>query len=317
MPSLTALLTLLADLFPSKPTFKAEDIPDLSGKVVIVTGANTGIGKETAKILLAHNAKVYIAARSPERGLQAIEDLKRETGKEALFIHLDLADLESVKKAAEDFLGKEEVLHVLFNNAGVMLAPAEGVTAQGYDLHFGTNVLGPFYFTSLLLPALLRGASSSPDGKARIVTTSSAASYLSHPIDFNTLKDGTKRRGHSAGWLYYQSKLGTTLMSRGFARKYGDQGIVSIAVHPGSIDSEVSRHTKPWQRAMMRWLVLQPVSYGALTQLYAGVMEEGAEWNGNWLRPWARLSDHPNPLASDEKLIEDVWKWCEDQVANI
>lgn len=110
-------LSLLGQSFPSESKFHVDDIPDLTGKVMIVTGANTGIGKETAKALLNHNAKVYIAARSQEKAEVAIKDLKNSTGKEALFLKLDLANLKSVKASAEEYLSKETTLDVLFNSA--------------------------------------------------------------------------------------------------------------------------------------------------------------------------------------------------------
>jgi len=140
------VLSYLISSFPPASHFTVKDIPDLSGKVIIVTGANTGIGKETAKALLSHNAKVYIAARSKEKAEQAIADLKDQTGKEAIFLKLDLSDLNSVKAAAEEFQSQEKALHVLFNNAGVMMPPMDQLTTQGYDLQIGTNTLGPFYF---------------------------------------------------------------------------------------------------------------------------------------------------------------------------
>ncbi|TEB39776.1 NAD(P)-binding protein [Coprinellus micaceus] len=311
-----AQLSLVGDSHPPRPAFKVEDIPDLTGKVIIVTGANTGIGKETAKALLAHNAKVYFAARSQERAEKAIKDLKTETGKEGIWLKLDLADLKSVKTAAEEFLSKEQELHILFNNAGVMVPPVTDVTAQGYDLQFGTNVLGHFYLTKLLIPALLKGAKSSGNEKARVVTTSSVASYFGK-LDFNTLKDGPARRKQYAALLYNQSKLGNVLVSNVFAKRYADQGIVSTALNPGNLDSELPRHLSSWQAAILRWVVLHPVPLGALTQLYAGTTDEGAKLNGKWLRPWARVGNNPNPLTRDEKLAEELWKWCEEQVENI
>lgn len=127
---------------PPKATFFVEQIPDLTGKVAIVTGANSGIGKETAKVLLAHGAKVYIAARNQAASQEAIRQLKQETGNEAIFLKLDLSDLKAIKASAKEFLSKETQLHILLNNAGVMVPSIELVTADGYDLQFGTNVLG-------------------------------------------------------------------------------------------------------------------------------------------------------------------------------
>lgn len=108
-------------LFPPKPTYDpATDMPDLTGKVAIVTGGNTGIGFETVKQLLLKNSKVYLAARDETKAMDAIAKLKDETGHDAIFLKMDLADLDSVKAAANEFLGKEERLHLLYNNAYVL-----------------------------------------------------------------------------------------------------------------------------------------------------------------------------------------------------
>ena len=115
------------NMFPPKPTWTADEMPDQSGKVMIVTGGNTGIGKETVKVLLQHNAKVYLAARSRSKAEAAIKDLKDETGKDAIFLELDLSSLASVRKAAEEFLNKEHELHILFNNACVACTYSDGV----------------------------------------------------------------------------------------------------------------------------------------------------------------------------------------------
>ncbi|EEB90045.1 hypothetical protein MPER_11801, partial [Moniliophthora perniciosa FA553] len=108
---------MLSQWFPPKPKWWQKDIPDLTGKVVIVTGAKTGVGRETVKALLQHNAKVYFAARGKKQSEEVIEELRKGTGKRAIFLELDLANLKSIRKAAEEFLSKESELHVLFNNA--------------------------------------------------------------------------------------------------------------------------------------------------------------------------------------------------------
>ncbi|KAF8956995.1 hypothetical protein BDZ97DRAFT_138376 [Flammula alnicola] len=311
------LLSFINEGFPPESKFNPNDIPDLSGKVIVVTGANTGIGKETAKALLAHNAKVYIAARNSDKGAQAIDDLKKETGKEAIFLKLDLADLKSIKAAAEEFQSKEKELHVLFNNAGVMRPPVDQLTAQGYDLQFGTNVVGHFYFTKLLLPTLLAGAKSSPDGKSRVVNTSSFASLLVKTVDFNTVKESlAARKKKGPSFLYNQSKLGNVLFSNELARRYGDLGIVSTSVNPGNLKSDLLRHVSPIESKILNLLILYPVSYGALTQLWAGTSPQGAELNGKYLIPWARIGTS-NPAAQDTKLAGELWKWLEEQVENV
>lgn len=166
-----------------------------------------------------------MATRSKEKAEKAIASLKEATGKEALFHELDLSSLASVKKSAEEFLAKEHELHILFNNAyvaysllsvqslippcelsGVMIPPPNLVTKEGYDLQFGTNVVGHFYFTELLMPALIAGVSSSPDHHTRIITTSSSSAYMGK-LNYDTFKDGPARKKLARSDLYNQSKL--------------------------------------------------------------------------------------------------------------
>ncbi|KAF9230319.1 hypothetical protein BU15DRAFT_83782 [Melanogaster broomeanus] len=147
------------NIFPGDIKYSINDIPDMAGKVVLVTGSMAGIGKETSRVLLTKNATVWITAR--------------DMSKDAHLLLVDLANLKSIKAAAEEFLSKEMQLNVLFNNAGVMLPPMDQLTDDGYDLQFGTNGLGHFYFTKLVLPLLLSTAKSAPDDIARVVNTSS------------------------------------------------------------------------------------------------------------------------------------------------
>ncbi|KAG2365091.1 hypothetical protein BDR07DRAFT_1278189 [Suillus spraguei] len=307
-------LSLLGQAFPPKSNFRVDDIPDLTGKVIIVTGANTGIGKETAKVLLAHNAKVYIAARSQEKAEVAIKDLKNSTGKEAFFLKLDLADLKSVKSSVEEYLSKETTLDVLFNNAGVMFPPTDWLTADGYDLQFGTNVLGHFYFTKLLLPTLIATAKSAPDGKARVITTSSSAHAL-QGLTFSTFKDSPARKKMSTTQLYGQSKTGNVVQAFELARRYSSEGIVSIPLNPGNIRTDLMRHIPSFLRSVMN-LFIYDVEYGALTQLYAGTVPEAVELNGKYLVPWARVGP-TRPDARDPKVGEALWEWLEEQVKGI
>ncbi|KAJ6556182.1 NAD(P)-binding protein [Mycena capillaripes] len=281
------LISVIRQSYPPKSKFAVDDIPDLSGQVIIVTGANSGVGKETVKALLQHNAKVYLTARSAAKGKEAIDDLKSETGKQAEFLELDLADLHSVKRAAQEFTQKETQLHVLFNNGGVMGPPIEQLTAQGYDLTFGTNVLGHFYLTKLLLPTLL--ATAAPGKPARVINTSSTASELWGAPD------------------------GNVAFSNELFRRYGDQGIVSVALNPGNLKSGLQRHLVGVTRFLIE-SVLYPTPYGALTQLWAGTTVAGAMFGGKYLIPWARMGTNPSTNSAAEK---NLWTWLEEQVADI
>ncbi|KIJ61748.1 hypothetical protein HYDPIDRAFT_96006 [Hydnomerulius pinastri MD-312] len=300
------------NIFPGDTKFKASDVPDMSGKVVLVTGANAGIGKETARVLLTKNAKVWITARDKSKGEATVKELKSSTGRDAHLLLLNLANLTSVKAAAEEFLSKETQLNVLFNNAGVMTPPIDLLTDDGYDLQFGTNVLGHFYFTKLILPVLLSTAKSSPEGIARVVNTASNGHWFSG-LKFGTWRDGPARRKETPMTLYGQSKTGNIVFSAELKRRYGDQGIVSTSLNPGGIKTELQRHSGSFLRAIGN-LILRDISYGAITQLYAGTIPDGASLNGKYLIPWARIGK-PRADTQDPQLGKELWTWLDEQVA--
>ncbi|OSX56498.1 hypothetical protein POSPLADRAFT_1159937 [Postia placenta MAD-698-R-SB12] len=283
-------------LFPSG-TFRADQISDLAGRVVIVTGAL---------------ALVYLAARSKSKAEEAIKGLKEETGKEAIFLELDLGNLAAVRKAADEFLSKEHELHILFNNAGVMVPPIDMTTADGYDLQFGTNVVGHFLFTELLMPALLAGVQTSPDHHARIITTSSSAAMFD-TIHWESLKDGPARRKLSTSTLYSQSKFANVVVARQIAKRYADKGIISLSLDPGGIKTDLQRHVRDREGLVGMDFTLRPAPFGALTQLWAGTMPEAVNHNGEYLVPTARVAPCRSE-AYDNALGERLWNWLEEEV---
>jgi len=309
---------VFGQLFPPKPTWTAADVPDQAGKVVIITGGSGGIGQETARVLLSKGAKVYIAARSQEKSQKAIDELKKETGNESVFfLKLDLSDLFAIKAAAEEFVDKESELHVLYNNAGVMYTPVDKVTEQGYDMQFGTNVLGHFYLTKLLLPVLTATAKNSPAGTVRVVNVSSLSHYNRAPegIRWSSVSPGNNsleaREKLGTIKLYGQSKLGNILFSNELARRYGGEGIVSISLHPGVIKTDLTRYLGTLVQRLGR-MIAYPVSYGAISSLYAGTAPAASELNGKYLTTWARVT-LPDSQALDSELGKKMWEWCEEQ----
>ncbi|KAH9973215.1 hypothetical protein BGW80DRAFT_1459128 [Lactifluus volemus] len=239
-------ISIIRQLVPPEPVWDTSRVPDQAGKIVIITGGNEGIGRETARMLLSKGAKVYIAARSEERSQRTITELKEETGKDSIdFLNLDLSDLASIKTAVEQFRSKETALHTLYNNTCVMYTPIEKVTAQGWDMQFGTNVLGHFYLTKLLLPVLTETAKKAPAKTVRVINVSSIGHYLGaeEGIRWSTLTPGDQmaeeRKKLGSIRLFGQSKLGNILFSNELARRYGGEGIVSISLHPGT---DLSRH---------------------------------------------------------------------------
>lgn len=240
----------------------------------------------------------------------AIQELKEQTGREAIFLKLDLGNLASVRKTAEEYMSKESELHILFNNAGVMTPPKEMLTDDSYDLQFGTNVIGPFLFTQLLMPALLAGKASSPDEHARIVMTSSSAALV-YTLNFDSFKDGPARRKMSTEQLYQQSKFADAVLGRQFANKYKDQGIISYSADPGLIQTDLQRHMPSMQRRIIGTM-LRPAPMGALTQLWAGTMPEALEHNGEYLIPWARIG-RCREEAYDDELGNRLWNWLVEE----
>ncbi|KAF8601566.1 NAD(P)-binding protein [Ceratobasidium sp. AG-I] len=305
---------------PGKPRWSVGQIPDLAGQVIIVTGGNAGIGRETCKVLLKKGAKVYMAARNRSKANEAIEWIRKETdGKTPVFLELDLANLDSVRRAAEEFKQREQKLHVLFNNAGVMAPPVDMKTANGYDLQFGTNVLGHYLFTISLLPVLIHTAQT--HGPVRVVNTSSIGHWfaLKGGIDYATLVPNDARADELRGMLgkerlYAQSKWGNTVFANELARRYESQGIISTSLHPGGIESELQRHlTFGKIAAALINLIMWPTPYGAITQLYAGTTPEGLELSGQYLIPWAQVSK-PRADTRSEQAGKKLWEWLEEQV---
>ncbi|KAI9435208.1 NAD(P)-binding protein [Russula earlei] len=282
--------------FPPSPTWGPNDIPtSLARSSSLPVRGGAGIGKESVKSLLEHNAKVYLATRSATKANAAIAELKDKTGKEAIFLHLDLADLPAVRKSAREFLSKETQLHILINNAGVMVPPVEETTVQKYDLQFGTNVIGHWLFTILLLPALFAATdASTTHEKARVVTVSSSANYLTNGLDFEAFTDGPRRRKYGKWELYHKSKL-----------------IVSTSLNPGNINTDLQRHMPQWLVSIIR-VMLYSVTFGALTQLYCATAPAAADANGKFFIPWAR-EGKANKAAEDPQVGEKLWAWLEEQ----
>ncbi|KAJ7676744.1 NAD(P)-binding protein [Mycena polygramma] len=305
----------------SPPPFRPErDMPNLSGKITTVTGGNTGIGYETVKQLLLKDAKVYLAARSAEKASAAINRLEEETKRRAIFLRLDLADLASVRKAAETFLAQESRLDILFNNGGVMNCPPDMLTAQNHDIQFGTNVIGHFFFTELLLPALTKSYEETKV-PARVLHTTSIGHSLApgDGIEFVSLKGGAerdawiKKKGSiMAPWaLYGESKLGNILISNYFAKTHSDV-LVSCAPHPGAINTELGRHSASWLQYLYPALSY-PAPMGAYTQLWGATVATPAQITGQYLVPFGKVGK-ADIRASSQKLEDEVIAYIREQI---
>ncbi|GAB3505671.1 oxidoreductase [Amycolatopsis cihanbeyliensis] len=208
------------------------DIPDQSGRTVLITGANSGLGLRSAGVLAAKGARVLLACRSPERGEAALEEVAARTGQgnRPELIRLDLADLTSVREAASTVRGRTgDRLDILLNNAGVMATP-RGTTADGFETQFGTNHLGHAALTWLLMPALRRAAAEGQE--PRVVTLSSLAA-ASGQIDL--ADPNFERRRYNPATAYGQAKLANQVFAVELDRRLRAAGdtVLSVAAHPG------------------------------------------------------------------------------------
>jgi NAD(P)-dependent dehydrogenase (short-subunit alcohol dehydrogenase family) len=268
---------------------------ELAGRTFMVTGGNTGIGRATVAELARRGGRVYVACRSPEKGRRAVADIVAVTGSDAVaFLPLDLADLASVRRCAEEFLALGEPLHVLINNAGV--AGRRGVTRDGFELAFGVNHLGHFALTTALLDRL---AASAP---ARVVTVASDSHYQARGVDFEAVRRPT---ASITGMPEYAvSKLCNVLFSAELARRGQEQGITTYALHPGVVASDIWRRV-PWPIRPLIKLRMISSEEGARTSIYCATSGSVAAASG-------RFYDHsrerePSQVATPD-LARVVWE---------
>lgn len=234
-------------------------IPDQSGRTAVITGANTGLGFETAKALAEHGAHVVLAVRDTDKGKRAAAQLTGDVSVQ----ELDLGSLESVRAAAAELRGSHERIDLLINNAGVM-TPPKSTTADGFELQFGTNHLGHFALTGLLLDRLLDVPGS------RVVTVSSNGHKMGGAIHFDDLQ---WERSYSRIGAYAQSKLANLLFTYELQRRLAPRGTtIAVAAHPGTSSTELARHlpslAKPVTELVTK-VAAQPAADGALPTLRA------------------------------------------------
>ncbi|RSM19681.1 hypothetical protein CDV31_001568 [Fusarium ambrosium] len=310
--------------FAGSPRFMPKDLPDLKGKVIVVTGANTGIGKEITQILYAKNARVYMMARSESKNREALEAIQAavpQSGGELICLPLDLADLPTIKDSAAELLRRESKLHVLFNNAGVGFTEHGSKTKQGYELQLGVNCLGTLAFTQQLTPTLLSTAKDSPAGTVRVVWASSTAAMATTTKNYmERVKDINKE---TSAEQYYISKLGDYFYATEFASRFKEHGIISTPLNPGNLDSDFWRTMGPAFHWFLRKTVLFPTIYGAYTNIFAGFSPEVTlEKSGTFVAPWGRLWHATKDMVAGSKtraeggtgVAREFWEWSEAQL---
>jgi NAD(P)-dependent dehydrogenase (short-subunit alcohol dehydrogenase family) len=273
------------------------NIPEQRGRVIVITGASSGIGRVTAEVLAERGARLLLLNRDEQASQRFVEQL-RARGGEAQHVTLDLDDLDSVRQAARDVLARSEPLHVLINNAGA--AGRRDLTRQGFEAAFGVNHLGHFLLTSLLLPKLLEQPA------ARVVNVSSIAHYAARGIDFGALRRPA-RAWNSLG-RYQVSKLCNVLHARELARRYGARGLEACSLHPGVISTNIWRQVPQPIRGLMK-LTMRSEAEGARTTLYCATTSDLARLNGRYFDDGRERE--PSRLAHDEALAGELWERSE------
>lgn len=276
---------------------------ELDGKVALVTGANTGIGRVAAIELARKGARMILAGRSEERTRPVVDEIRAACGENAArFVRLDLSSLKAVDQAADEVLAIDEPLHLLINNAG--LAAAKGHTEDGFELAFGVNHMGHFRLTQRLLDRV------ADSGGGRIVTVASDAHKRVDGIDFEAVRRPTAT---PTGFPEYcVSKLANVLFSAELARRCRDRDVHTYALHPGVVATDVWRQL-PWPIRPLVKLFMRSEEEGASTTIHCASSSELASHTGRYYVDCREKK--PGPAGRNQELAEDLWQrseaWCE------
>jgi len=288
---------------------------DLTGKVALVTGGSSGLGQETARVLASRGAEVILTARDVAKGEAVAAAIREATGNRAVSVEaLELGALAQIRDFATRMVARHAHLDILVNNAGVMACPF-AKTADGFELQFGSNHLGHFLTTCLLVPAL-RAA-------ARIVSVSSRGHHIS-PVVFDDVQ--FERRPYDKWAAYGQSKTANVLFAVGLEQRLGPRGIHAVALHPGAIMTELSRHLQAEDYEFLasrnRGMTFKSVESGSATSVFAATAPELAGRGGVYLEDChvAAVNDAPDALngvksyALDPGNAERLWELSEQLV---
>ncbi len=285
-----------------------KDVPDQTGRIVSVTGANSGIGLETARVLAQKGARIVLACRSQDKGEAACASItQRDAHAKVECQALDLASLESVKIFAEGFRAAHQRLDLLINNAGLMMPPFSR-TADGFETQVGTNHLGHFALTGRLLQTLLQTTGS------RVVTVSSIA-HRYGPINFEKLN---AEKGYSPTKAYGYSKLTNLLFMRELQRRCTQESssTLSVAAHPGSTRTNLQQYSALFRWSMKLPFIAQGSVAGALPTLYAATA--GHVSGGDYYGPhgWFELTGPPGKAylskhARNDENAHKIWELSE------
>ncbi|KAF6804148.1 short-chain dehydrogenase/reductase [Colletotrichum sojae] len=291
-----------------------KDVPDLAGKVILVTGGNAGLGKQCVLEFSRHNpAQIWLAARNPEKAQAAADEIRQQVpGAPIRLLELDTTSFESVKKAAARVLAESDRLDILMLNAGIMAAPA-GLTKEGYELHFGTNHMGHALLTKLLLPLLEKTAQQRSDVRVVSVSSHGHTYAAKGGPQYETLK--TEAEDLGAYGRYFQSKLANVLFARQLAKELPwltavslDPGIVSTNLIAGTTGSY--RLLRAFGQIANRWLV-PSVETGARNHLWASVSKDVK--SGEFYGP-VGVHGEASKDGQDDALGKELWDWTENEL---
>lgn len=300
----------------NRDTWTAENVPDQTGRTAVITGSNTGIGYHTAAGLARHGAAVVLAVRDLDKGAAAADRITAEHPDATVVVQeLDLSSLASVREAAEKLGTAYPRIDLLINNAGVMYTPKQ-TTVDGFELQFGTNHLGHFALTGLLLPRLMQVAG------ARVVTVSSMAHRIMAAIHFDDLQ---WENGYNRIAAYGQSKLANLMFTYELQRRLAahDSSTIAVAAHPGTAHTELTRYLPPFLRPADRLLsplMVQSAAMGALPILRAATDPEvlGGQYYGpsgiGEQRGQPKLVE-ASRQAHDAELQQRLWAVSEELTA--
>lgn len=282
----------------------------MTGRTVLITGGNAGIGKETAVELAGAGATVVFTARNAQRGADALAEIRSRSGSDAVDVMaLDLASLKSVREFARQFADAHDHLDVLINNAGLTLSKRRE-TEDGYEMTFQVNHLGPFLLTERLRDQLVAGTA------ARVVNVASDAHKSARRgLDFDDLQTANRRyRGFS---VYGRTKLANILFTRELARRWDDTGVTANAVHPGFVASSFGRDGDTGRAGDIFMGLLKPIALspaqGARTQVYVASAPELADVTGGY---WVKSAPAtPSTAAQNDIAAARLWEASEQLVA--
>jgi NAD(P)-dependent dehydrogenase (short-subunit alcohol dehydrogenase family) len=287
----------------------APDVPSMKGKSVVVTGANSGIGKATAAALAGAGARTVLTARNEASGRDAVADIRRSTGSDEVELAVfDLADLASVRRGAADLLERCDRIDVLVNNAGLVLS-RRTETKDGFESTFATNHLGPFLLTTLLLDRIVASAPS------RIVNVSSTAHRSARRgLDFDDLQSTSH---YAAMQAYARSKLANILFTTELARRLRGSGVTVNAVHPGTVATGFARDDDATGVLAFGVKVIKPFALtpekGARTSIYLAASPDVADVTGGYFVK--RRQAQPSAAARDEAAAARLWAVSEQLVS--